>query len=247
MYPQVFFNKYLYQLTSDSFCVLLRLYNLYLENQDKKEIEINSTNFKKILTNIEYEKSKWVWAELEQLKLVNTFSYVHNSYELNLSQICIDSDIPTTKDKFRIIIKNGKLIKRKELKPQIPEYVNNFVSKYDSKLQAKIMTMVEGVIQYLIKAKNKTSYSDMHNLLMPFVSVDDEVINKVCDIYNNKISAYGKVHFQYIHGILRNVEKGKTIKSHQYDYVDKYKKEFEDEKKKFALKLVLGKVQDNVR
>ena len=39
--PKIFFNKYINELSPEAFCGLIKFYRYYLENSNKKEIEIS--------------------------------------------------------------------------------------------------------------------------------------------------------------------------------------------------------------
>lgn len=254
--PKVFINRYVNQLSPSTFCILTRLFRFYLDNEGKREITISFSDFEKeILFDNNHEQIKNIWTELSWWDLVKRI-YKENIYELNVTKIrddnkdFLNNNIEVKKKKFRLKIV-GKQIKKERLdvKPQIADFVNKFVYPYSKRIQEKIKRSVSGFIEFYLKEQNTVKIYDISKPLLMLLETDDNVIEKVCEIYNNSES-YGKVHSNYFIGILRNINKDKAKIKQKKDFkkrsLEKYEKIREESDRKFGVKIASGNVNDNI-
>jgi len=254
---KVFLNRYIYQLSSQAFCVLLRFYKFYLNNRESgKSVSIPFYTFQKeILVNDNHEECESIWLELDKWDLIKRY-YKQGFYELNLTEINrynieeFGKDNESKKERFKIFVKQRKKkIQRKKNNAHLKNYIGMITSRFSNKrIREKIQKLIDGHSEYLVKSKNKIELKDIRDLFGPLWKISDNLIEKVCDVYNNNTKYYGKKSEKYIHGILRNVLKQNDEKETKFKYenLDEFKKKKEDSDKKFALKIAKGDIKDNI-
>lgn len=251
---KIFLDKYIYQLSSKSFCTLLRFYKFYLNNREHgKDITITYDVFQKeILVSNDHEKCESIFGELDKWNLVNRF-YKQKLYEINITEINrynteeINNDDKYIKERFKIYVKNQrkKITRRKKVGGHLKKYVEKISSRFSNKrLSDKVYKLIEGHIRFLLKTKNRAELQDIRDLMAPLWDVSDNIIERVCDVYNDKY--YGAKPSTYIHGILKNVEKEKDVKKTKFKKLDKFKKEKEESDNKLAIKIAKGDINDNI-
>lgn len=253
---KIFLNRYLYQLSPQAFCVLLRFYKFYLNHYLENGSSFPFYTFQKeILVNDNHEKCEEIWAELDKWGLVKR-DYKQGFYELNLSEIEeynikeIGEEGWSKGIKFKIYVKHRKKkIQRKKNNVYLQNYIGMITSRFSNKrVKEKIQRLIEGHVKYLLSQKNKVELKDIRDLFGPLWKISDNQIEKVCDIYNNNEKYYGKKSGKYIHGILRNVQKQKDDNptKFKYDNLNEFKKKKEESDKILALKIVKGEIKDNI-
>ena len=253
---KILLDRYIYQLTSKTFCTLLRFYKFYLSNREQgKDVSITYDDFQKeILVSDDHEKCESILGELDKWNLVKRF-YKQNIYELNLTEINRynieefndDNNKEGIRERFRIHVKGKrkKILRKKKVGGFLRKYVEKISSRFSNKrISSKVYKLIEGHIKFLLKTKNGVELQDIRDLMAPFWDVSDQVIEKTCDIYNVKYHASKPA--KYIHGILKNVNNEKETTKTKFKNLDKFKKDKEESDKKLAIKIATGDIDDNV-
>lgn len=238
--PNIFLRKFIKQLSPDSFCVLLRFFKF----QKKYGDHVNSISQKwfkyYILLSENNEQNESIWGELDQAELVKR-DYKTNTYTLNLEKIEKDA---TNYSLIVTEVKEGK-IRRKKIDEKLKDFIDKILSKYSEKLQRKINKLIIGYLRYISTEREELTLQDVRNLMRPFFKEEEDVIEKVCDIYLK--NHYSTKPAEYIHGILKNVKK--ITKDKKKTFKKDNLADFRDDKKKydneFAIKLVTQDLREN--
>jgi len=252
--PAVIIHRYMTELDAPAFRLLFSFYCFYLEQKNKKEIEITPTTFKNEFSKFasSKEEEQKLWQQLSFLGLVSV-NYFSKIYDLNLTTIKKDNvnfcgqDLDMTRERFRVRVSGrpGKKIIPPE-RPNLEEYIKKTIEIFPSKIQNKFEKMIRGVI-----SRESATIATVAKLKGPFIREDPKIIEKVCDIYNEKY--FGEVGHAYIHGILKNIleneeklkkrknKKNNNVKVLKKRNLEKYKKELEDSNTEFAVLIATGK------
>jgi hypothetical protein len=227
--PKIFFKKYFYELTSKTFCFLIKLYQNYLDGAVAYYHDLKDQTFDS------FQEMEEAYAELIANNII-TYNRVYNKKKSCFKYIIEYKDEPIT---FEVVY---QIKPRKKGRNISEKFIENTLSKFSERVREKLKKMVEGTVAYYLKTRSTVKTKKIYELLLPFFEAEDAVICKVCDIYVNKY--YSKKPVEYIHGILNNVrEDKKEIKN---ESLDKYKQEQEESERRLAIKIVCGKVEENV-
>lgn len=238
-------DKYSYCLSPAAFVFLIRFYQFYAKNPDRKKIILPYRKFHNSIQMCSNDEANLIWSELDHWNLMNR-NHKENSYELNLTEILKECNVNYTST-FTIKVKSEKSIigRRKHPKQFVDQYIDRALGRFPSDMvKEQLAKMISGVKLFLGRRKNKISVLDMCRLMNPFMRAETDDILKVCEIYNDP-SKYGKKGTAYIHGILKNIEEDEKfavvkMKSKSQEY---YKKKSSDNQKKMALKIATGEVE----
>jgi hypothetical protein len=243
--PRQFLEEYLKLLSSDSFCTLLRFYFFYLDNKDKGlEISIPSYVFQKhILISDDKNIIEYVWGELNHWNLVKR-AYAQNSYELNIGKL------NETTEKFKVTLKDDaiKIRRKKNVADYLEKYIEKIVSGFSNpRLAEKVNEVIAGHVKYVLAEKGKIELQDVKFLTDPFFEIPQIVLEKTCDIYITNY--YAKKPAVYVHGIIRKLQEERNEKTEDTGLktlsLKQYRQEVDDSNKLLAVKIALGKVEDN--
>ena len=249
---KVFFTRYVYQLSANAFCTLIRFYRFYLENKDKgKDLPIPINVFQKqILISDDQETCEEVWSELDHLNLVKRF-YKQNIYELNLTEISSESE-EEVKSRFRIHVSGkAKISRKKNVSIHLAPFIERVVSKISNKrIAEKFKEMIKGNVEYFLNKEGKVHLRDIVFLVNPLLDTTEDVLERVCDIYNGDIEISGKKHPKYIHGILRNIETEKASSRKKVEVKSKSLEKFARKKESsdldLGIRIAMGEIQNSI-
>lgn len=249
---KVFLDRYVYQLSANAFCTLIRFYRFYLDNKDKgKDLPIPINTFQKqILISDSQETCEEVWSELDQMNLVKRF-YKQNIYELNLTEISSESG-EEMKSRFRIHVSGkSKISRKKNVSVHLAPFIERVVTKISNKrIAEKFREMIKGNVEYFLNKEGRVHLRDIVFLVNPMQDIAEDVLERVCDIYNADVNIYGKKHPKYIHGILRNIENEKANSKRKIEVKSKSLQKFVQKKEEsdinLGIKIATGQIQNNI-
>jgi len=249
--PKIFFERYVFELSSDAYRLLINFYKFYLDHKEEgKKVSIHYNEFKKQILNY-CDNEDQILRELNDFQLV-IFFQSQNLYELNLTEISKASS-DEHKERFKLIVKGKKFKRKRGTWGSSDEKIHNFVekstSRYSSLLQGKFKLMINGIIQFKLATEKKIELKEISDLIAFFrTEENDDLIETICDAYNSS-PKYGKVGLAYINGILRNkkevFKKTQENKKFKQASLDKYKKKKEENDRILGIKIVLGNLDED--
>jgi len=260
--PSVFLQRYCFLLSPEAFNTLIRFYKFYIDNEEeykdkKDEFEVPFSVFKsQIIIGDDNDIIESVWGELSYWELAKRY-YKNNVYVLNLTKIYSDND-SDDKGEFSIKIfdKKGKIRRKKNIKIYLDKYIEESILPRCSKetVIKKLRKTIEGTIEYYNKKNKKVELEDIRKLAEPLLEVNEKILEKVCDIYNNDEKLYANRHPNYILGILRNIQDERKFESIQKNSsndfksknLDKYADEKNESNRNLAIKIAKGQINDNI-
>jgi hypothetical protein len=242
--PKIFFI-YANRLSDGAFCVLLKFYKYYLENDSTIEITLTFENFQKqFLSNLSLKDENIVWTELTFQELLVRY-YKEDVYELNVTKILnenrifLKSEIQTKRRRFRIKVLDRPQVSLKEKRPEISDHVEKFASKYENDLKKKIIRTFELIIENSLKRGFKIKVNEILNIISIFANENEQDIDYVCSIYSNA-SDSKKAHPSYIRAIFRNIKDKKKRNELSTESLKRYKEKQDESDKQFGIEIATG-------
>lgn len=251
---RVFFERYINELSSDAFKVLIRMLYLARETETDVEIKTNRSLRRVIGVNVAYSAS--VWNELIEAGLVN--KKVRKGkiiYVLNSKRIRTDNtEFVEEKKELRNLTVTVYNIDRTTPEALvgldddiIRKKIKSTFENVSSELFEEIIKTVQLLKSYHVERDKRFRLSDLGKFLVGLVKYDNHVVKEVCYRYNNDSKIAGMRGLRYV---LRMAQGINLDKKNIAGDTEDDKKIVEDRKiegeQKFAIKLATGNVDASV-
>jgi len=255
---RIFFEKYINDLSSDAFKVLLKM--LYLAKTSDNDVSIRSNrSLRRIIgVNIAYADS--IWNELVTNELVikkerkkktifilnskkirsDNQQFVESIGEIRNLQVTI-LGIEEQTEVIDINIISEDTVARK---------VKQMFESTEPALLTEITKTANLLRQYHIDREKTFKFSDLGKFLLGLVSLDSNIIQETCYRYNNDARIAGMRGFRYVLKMAQGIKSDKESTKNKNVTNIKGKEEVEERtregEKKFAIKVATGKAEDSM-
>jgi len=253
---RIFFEKYINELTSDAFKVLLKM--LYLSKSSDNDINIRSNKSLRRVIGINIAYADSIWNELVANGLI-----IKKEQKKKTIFILNGKKIRTDNKKFVESIDEIRNLKvtilgleeQHEIKDNISEEevaqrVKRVFKKIEPALLEEIIKTANLLRQYHISQEKIFTFSDLGCFLIGLINFDSEIIKETCYRYNNNSRIAGMKGFRYVLKMAQGINNDKESIKKKNITNEKGKEEVEERtregEKKFAIKVATGKAKDSV-
>ena len=266
---RIIFEKYINDLSSDTFKVLMKL--LYIARTTDDNLKIRSDRALRRAIGINTVIADSIWNELVSYGLViKKEKQDRNVYILNGKKIREDNNIyKDGKDprNLKVVVFNleeSTVTDTLDDESCLTE-IKRTLTDVDDELSNELLKLTQLLRKHDTDRGKQFRINDLRKLLASFVKYDNSILKETCYRYNNDGSIAGMRGYRYVLRIAESVDNdlknpnksrkfardgyrivgGVEIKKTTADAPDKLKQREEGELK-FARKLALGRVDDNI-
>lgn len=249
---RVVFEKYINELSSDAFKVLLKM--LYLARRTTDDIKVRSNRSLRRIVGLDTTFANSIWNELiENHLVIKKEKDSRTVYILNGEKILQDNaDYQTSKGPRAISVTvfdaKGEIRSVVELSDEsLREKIESmFGEKVDADLVQSVSTTVSHLKRYYAERERKFRMSQLTEMLAGLVKHNNDIVKRACDRYNNSNKLAGNRGFRYILGIASGMcDDVKKVVDDRQEIEHVTGKRKEEGELKFAMKLVTGKAYDS--
>jgi len=257
--PRVFFEKYINELSSDAFKVLLKM--LYLAKTSSNDVNIRSNRVLRRIVGMNTAYADSVWNELIKYELVikkerrRRCTYILNSKKIKLDNNEFESDMRNLQV---TIFKSKEESAVDSLEASTDEAISKKIKRtftnVSNSLFDELVKTAQLVRKHNVDREKRFTSIDLGHLLAELVKYDSSVLEEICYRYNNNPKIAGMRGIRYVARMAQGVEldlKNQGKIKHQKNITNEHSKE-ETEKRKnegerrFAIKVATGNVKDNI-
>jgi len=255
---RVFFEKYINELSSDAFKVLLKM--LYLAKTSNNDINIRSNRVLRHIIGMNTAYADSVWNELIRHDLVikkerrRRCIYILNSKKIRLDNEEFDSDVRNLQVTIFKLKQDNTDSSEVPSDEVIGKKIKRTFTNISDSLFDELVKIAQLVRKHNVDREKRFTTIDLGHLLAELVKYDSSVLEEICYRYNNNPKIAGMRGIRYVARMAQGVEldlKNQGKIRRQKNVTNEHSKE-ETEKRKnegehrFAIKVATGNVQDNL-
>lgn len=240
----VFLEKYINELSSDAFKVLLKM--LYFSKTTDRDISIRRNRVLRRIIGMNIVYANSIWKELVDCGLVickekkNSITYILNGQKIQQDNSKYSEE--QLRDMSVTVFKVSEDVKVDMFQPLTDDVIKNKIKQMFSNIDATFINNLTKTVQliqkYNVDREKKFRLSHLGEFLVGLAKYDNKTIGHVCCKFNDDKRIAGNRGFRYFLRMLQGI----NIERPEFKVDEKViEKRKEDGERKFSIKVATGK------